>query len=201
MSVIHPLRRPISAVFVMISVSLLSACSLIARPEPLTTLQLIITDGDAMPQWPAALAAGNVVGTSTLLGNRVLVVNGALLMQHEGMRWVDTPALMISEQIHTLHAQTAGNTAPVAAINLRLSAFNLRIGSGGEKHAVVAASGNLRCLGSERARALAPVSAKATPANASAQALADAFARASGEVLAGLLGQVSDLNDTCSSTH
>lgn len=174
---------------------LLCSCTLIQRPEPVTTLQL--PSAATAPAWPAALAPGRVDSTSALRSNRVLVVDGAVLMQHEGLRWVDTPAVMWSEQLRALHARAANTGAAKASLDLWLGDFNLRIGADRTREAVVSAHASLRCAGSERNIAVPPVSASVAMAGSEPQALAQAFGEASGEVLAALLEQTSERAADC----
>ena len=187
--------RPARLALLGLGLALLSSCTLIPRPEPVTTLQLPLAADEG--SWPAALAPGRVDSTSALRSNRVLVVDGAVLMQHEGLRWVDTPAVMLSEQLRTLHARAATNGAATAALDLWLADFNLHVGAERTQEAVASAHATLRCAGSERSIAVAPVSARATPASGDPQALADAFGQASGEVLAALLEQSSERAADC----
>lgn len=168
-----------------LSLALLSACTLIQRPDPVTTLQLPLTDADFA--WPAALTPGKVESVSALRSNRVLVVDGAVLMQHDGLRWVDTPAVMWSEQLRGRQARAGHTTTPIASIDVWLTEFNLRVDAGSTNAAVATAHATLHCIESERTLSIAPVSASATPARTDPQALADAFARASDEVVSALL--------------
>lgn len=171
----------------VLSLGLLSSCSLIRRPDPVTTLQLSLANGDLA--WPSGLTPGKVESVSALRSNRVLVVDGAVLMQHEGLRWADTPAVMLSEQLRSLHARAGSADAAKAALDVWLGEFDLRVGAGGRQEAMATAHAMLRCLGSERGFSIAPVSSSAAPASSDPQALADAFAQASRDVVSALLTQ------------
>ncbi len=187
--------RPVHRALVGLGLALLCSCTLIQRPEPLTTLRLPLAGADLA--WPAALATGRVDSTSALRSHRVLVVDGAVLMQHEGLRWVDTPAVMWSEQLRALHARAANTGAAKASLDLWLGDFNLRVGTDRTREAVVSAHASLRCAGSERSIAVPPVSASVAMAGSEPQALAQAFGQASGEVLAALLEQTSERAADC----
>lgn len=166
---------------------LLCSCTLIQRPEPVTTLQLLLADADIA--WPPALVPGKVESVSALRSNRLLVVDGAVLMQHDGLRWADTPAVMLSEQLRALHARAASADAAKAALDVWVGEFDLRVGADGHQEAVATAHATLRCIGSDRSITIAPVSSSTAPASSDPQALADAFARASRDVVSTLLTQ------------
>jgi hypothetical protein len=127
----------------------LTSCALLTRPEPMTTLQLLLPDyADATP-WPEYIQLDPVHGVAALQTNRVLVADGALLMQHEGLRWVETPAVMLTEQ---MQLRTAYRTERALAhsgrgirLELWLTEFNIRIAADGGKSIVVAASTELKC--------------------------------------------------------
>lgn len=189
---VRPARRALPALGLAL---LLSSCTLIQRPEPVTTLRLPLAHADLA--WPAALAPGRVDSTSALRSNRVLVVDGAVLMQHDGLRWVDTPAVMLSEQLRGLHARAATREAVTASLDVWLGELNLRVDADRTQEAAANAHATLRCAGSDRTITIAPVSASATPANSDPQALADAFAQASGEMLAALLQQSAERAADC----
>ena len=180
-------RNVLVAPVVLLGGLALSACTLIQRPEPVTTLQLTLAD--AGTAWPATLAPGKVDATSALRSNRVLVVDRAVLMQHDGLRWADTPAVMLSEQLRVAHARSRDATAAVAAIDLWLTEFNLRVEPDRSNTVAVTAQASLRCIGSDRILTVPPVSASADPASHDPQALAEAFERASADVVSALLTQ------------
>lgn len=182
---------------IVLSLALLQGCALMRTPAPLTTLQLPLDSSAASPQWPAALAPGSVQGTAALQGNRVLVVQGALLMQHEGLRWVDAPPVLLAEQLRGLHARAASSNEPVATLDLWLSAFNLRVATDGTRDVMVSASATVRCNGAAGVTTLAPSSASSAPAGKDAQSLADAFATASGEVLAAIFNAAVEPASIC----
>lgn len=174
---------------------LLCSCTLIQRPEPVTTLQLQLVDADLA--WPAALLPGKVESVSALRSNRVLVVDGAVLMQHDGLRWVDTPAVMLSEQLRALHARAASADAAKAALDVWVGEFDLRVGAEGHQEALATAHATLRCIGSDRSITIAPVSSSTAPASSDPQALADAFAGASRDLVSALLKQSSERAPGC----
>lgn len=179
----------------LLGIALISGCALLRTPEPLTTLQLPLAGADLA--WPANLAPGEVEATAALQSNRVLVTKGSLLMQHEGLRWVDAPPVLIAEQLRGLRARSTAGTEAIGALDLWLTDFELRVAPDGTREVIVAASATLRCSASTRTVQLAPTSATATPANAAAQSLADAFASASSEVLSNLLTAAEQSVATC----
>lgn len=190
----HALRQA-RLTLLALSLALLSACTLIRRPDPVTTLQLPLAGSDLA--WPAVLTLGKLESTSALRGNRVLVVDGAVLMQHEGLRWVDTPAVMWSEQLRALQARADAAATPVASIDVWLTDFNMRVAAASTNTAAATAHATLHCIASARSIPVAPVSASATPASSDPQALADAFATASREVVAALLERSAERAADC----
>lgn len=190
----HALRNT-RATLLGIGLALLSACTLIQRPDPVTTLQLDLTDADLV--WPAALTPGKVDSVSALRSNRVLVVEGAVLMQHEGLRWIDTPAVMLSEQLRALHARAAATDAAQASLDVWLGEFNLRVLADRSRQIAISAHATLRCVGSDRVITIAPVSASATPASAEPPDLAAAFAAASTEAMSALLKSSAEPATDC----
>ncbi|MBI2396305.1 MAG: hypothetical protein HYV17_00800 [Xanthomonadales bacterium] len=176
-----------SRLLVLLGIALISGCALLRTPEPLTTLQLPLADSTPTLQWPARLRPGNVEATAALQNNRVLVTNGSLLMQHDGLRWVDAPPVLIAEQLRSLHARSAAATEAIGSLDLWLTDFELHVDASGTREVRVAASATLHCTAAARTMPLAPTAATAMPVNAAAQSLADAFASASNEVLGALL--------------
>lgn len=191
----HAVRPARPVLFALSLGLLLSSCTLIQRPEPVTTLRLPLADADLA--WPSALSPGRVDSTSALRSNRVLVVDGAVLMQHDGLRWVDTPAVMLSEQLRASHARAAATGAARATLDVWLGEFNLRVDADRTQEAAASAHATLRCAGSEHTITIAPVAASAAPTSSDPQALADAFAQASGEMLAALLQQSAERAADC----
>lgn len=178
-----------------LSLALLSSCTLIQRPEPVTTLQLSLADANLT--WPAALATGKVDSVSALRSNRILVIDGARLMQHDGLRWVETPAIMFAEQLRGLWSRSGDAGAANASLDIWLTEFNLRLDTSGSREVAAAAHASLRCADSERSIAVTPASARSSLSGDDPQALADAFANASAEVVAGLLSQAETLSAGC----
>jgi hypothetical protein len=172
-----------------------SSCTLIQRPDPVTTLQVTLADESL--RWPAVIALGKVDSVSALRSNRILVIDGAKLMQHDGLRWIDTPAVMLSEQLRALHARATATEAATGSLDVWLGDFNLRVAADGSREAVAGAHASLRCSDADRILTIAPVAASASLASSDPQALADAFAGASTEVAAALLSQAETLSAGC----
>ncbi len=97
---------PLRATGLMVLMSLLAACSLLTKPDPVTTILLPIADLPDAPDWPTNLAPGRVTPAAALNSSTVLATSGALLMQYEGLRWAAPPAQLLQEQLGRLAAGT-----------------------------------------------------------------------------------------------
>lgn len=189
------MTRTAHATLLGLSLIAFSSCTLIQRPDAVTTLQVTLADESL--RWPAAIALGKVDSVSALRSNRIVVIDGAKLMQHDGLRWVDTPAVMLSEQFRALQARADVTGANSAALDVWLGDFNLRVGADGTREAVAGAHASLRCSDADRVLTIAPVAASASLASSDPQSLANAFASASAEVVAALLSQAETLSAGC----
>lgn len=179
----------------------LAGCSLLSRPEPMETLQLLPPVASPAAVWPDNLEPGQVTASAALQSDRVLVMRGALLMQHGGMRWVDVPAGMLAEQVRAQHLRaeaSAPTGASVAAtLDIWLTEFNIRIVDGDRKTVVVTASGELRCPRGDRKLHIAPVVGSQPVTGVNAAEIAAAFAQATDGMLTTLLSKASTRASAC----
>ena len=194
-------KTPLVRLLTLILMALLTSCALMSRPQPMTTLQLIWPVSDDQPEWPAAIELGAVRAVAALQGNRVLVVDGAVLMQHDGLRWVDAPAIMFAERLRILHlhnVQTgAASPAGVARFELWLTEFNIRVAADGSQTVVVAASSSLNCSNPALTQRIAPALAEESLGSSDPQRIALAFAVASEKVVARLLSAAAKQAARC----
>lgn len=185
----------------MLVAASLAGCSLLSRPEPMDTLQLLTPEVSSTSGWPDNLDRGEVSANAALQTDRVLVTHVALLMQHEGLRWVDVPATLLSEQLRMRQtgtdASAMAETKAVAALDIWLTEFNIHIADGGGKTVAVSASGELRCARNERRLRIAPVGASRPLTSADAAEIAVAFAQATDEMLTALLSTASTRARVC----
>jgi hypothetical protein len=183
------------------TVLILSGCTLIARPDALTTLQLTLPTATANAGWPDGLTLGNVRAVSALESNRVLVVEGATLMQHQGLRWAESPAILLAEQLQLRRVRAIEGGARSADRNARLdvwlSRFDLQIEADGTQAVRVALSAELKCLRSEVHVEFPPVEHSQSPTTTDAQGLAEAFSLATGRAVDSVLGTVRSKLQSC----
>jgi ABC-type uncharacterized transport system auxiliary subunit len=177
-----------------------SGCALLSPPDPLTTLRL-----EPVPEtiaWPAGLKPGRVTATSALQLDRVVVAQGALLMRHGELRWVDVPAVMMAESLRRTYAsrRDAGaiDETGMASLDLWLTDFNLSVGDNGALAAVVSVVAELRCTPPVPLRPLAPVTATHALTRDDAVAIAAAFSSATRDVVAAVLATAAAPAASCS---
>lgn len=173
------------------SVLSLSGCTLIARPEALITLQLTLPTPTADAVWPDGLVLGSVRTVSALEGNRVLVVENATLKQHQGVRWAESPSILLAEQLQLRRLRAIEDSAlgvdRSARLDVWLSRFDLLVDSDGTRSARVALSVELTCLRSDTRIEFSPVESSQSVQTADVQALAEAFNLATGEAVESML--------------
>jgi ABC-type uncharacterized transport system auxiliary subunit len=179
---------------------LLSGCALLSRPAPLVTLQL--EPPPTTSTWPTLLRPGRVTAIAALQSDRVVVTDGALLMQHQGLRWVEVPAVMVTEYLHRIHARRSADAAQseagAASLDLWITDFSLHLVADGGRIVVVAASAQLRCASTASLQPLAPAAATFAPPDDSARAIAAAFSAATREVITRLLSAAPMQREPCS---
>jgi ABC-type uncharacterized transport system auxiliary subunit len=171
-----------------------TACALIRPPSPATVLRL--TSAPSIPAWPAGLAIGevDVDAVSAMRGNRVIVADGPLLLQYEGVRWVDAPAVMLLELARRPAAQQDGTRAK---LDLHLQAFELRVSAHAPLQAVVAVHGALHCLEPGASFALDRVESAVTVEAREPRAIAEAFSAATGSALSSVVLASADAMRGC----
>jgi hypothetical protein len=172
----------------------ISGCALMKRPQPSTAIGLPPV---AATDWPEGVEPGLVAADSGLRSDRVVVVDGAIRMQYEGLRWIDAPAVLLAEQLRQRRARAGGERDPAAAqLDLQLTAFQLRVAPG-LRRVEVAASAVLVCGQGPVTRYLTPVSIEIESPAEDAATLAEVFAQASASLMDDLLAQASAQQTGC----
>ena len=177
----------------MVLIVMMSACGLLAKPDPVTTIALPIADLPEIPTWPANLAPGRVTPAAALNTSTVLASSGALLMQYEGLRWAAPPAQLLQEQLARLAASHTGAATPTASVRIVLSNVEWRTES---DEALWRAHGLVACTGGETFNT--GEFAKTHPANSrDPQAVAMAFQLAGRDLVAALIAEASKVAARC----
>lgn len=177
-------RPMFRATFVLLIASSISACALMSRPEPLTTLQLRFPNVSAThalaPDWPGTMALDSLDTTAAIASNRVAVFDGAKVMQFAGLRWVDTPAVMLTEQFKMWQAQAIATRQlqNSALLQLSFTDFSIHINGTGSNTVVVSASANLRCATNDAIHSLGIYSSELPLPTMDAQNIAEVFSSA-----------------------
>lgn len=194
-------------VVTVLAVLLLAGCAVLRTPAPLTTLQLLPESSPLV--WPEGLGLGRVESVAALQGERVVVVDAGLVMQHRDLRWTAPPPVLLHERLRAARATVTVDDAatatptpvnpPVATLDLWLSRFELRLVAGGGREAVVSAAAELRCRGERHATAIGVVEAVETLADEDPRALAAGFSRGSDQVLGQLIEAASRQLAACAS--
>ena len=175
--------RALCASFALLAAAT-TGCALFSRPEPLTTLQLrfpsLSANHELLSAWPQSLAFDSLVADSAISGNRVIVFDGAKVLQFTGLRWVDTPAVMLTEQFKHWQARSeAIHRRPSSAdLVLSFSDFSIHLKAGGKNTVVVSSSAELRCATGSK-QALGVFSSQQRLRKMDAQTIAVTFAYAS----------------------
>ncbi len=179
----------------------ISGCTLIPRPEALTTLQLSLPTPATEDVWPSGLTLGGVRAVSALQSNRILVVDGAKLMQHQGLRWSESPAIMLAEQmqlrrVRAIEGSTLG-AHRIASVDVWLSRFDLLIEPNGARSARVTLSAELKCVQSDSHIEFPPTERSQPPDTDDAQSIAEAFNLATAEAVEALLRTAKAHLESC----
>jgi ABC-type uncharacterized transport system auxiliary subunit len=186
---------------VSIAVLLLGACALMKTPQPLTTLQLQLPADAQSRHWPARIAPRPTRAAAALQSSRVLVVDGALLMQHAGLRWVDVPAILLDEQLRLLrYAHPGGDEKMLASIELWLTQFNIRIDAAGDRSVEVAALAELKCAQDGSLHRVPVASASVALNSGDAISVAAAFAAATDQVIAAMGAAAARQAEACAAS-
>ncbi|AVP96346.1 hypothetical protein C7S18_03690 [Ahniella affigens] len=177
--------------FGLTMIVVVSACSLVPKSAPSTTLLLPVQFDASSGTWPANLRPGRVQAASALRTDQVLVVSGARLMQAPGLRWAAVPADLVGEALSQWHATTAltgTHSAQSATLDVTIDAFQWE-----ESKAVVlvAMHGQYRCPDGAITDLPGAPATLPMPSLHDPDALAEAFARATQRVAGALLQQAS----------
>ena len=187
---------------VLATVTLTSACALLKKPVPLTQLQLSLDVAEL--EWPARLELGGVKARGILQSDRVIVTNGALVMQHAGLRWVAAPATQLAEQLTMIRVvasaptvQQAPRQKKAAIFDVWLSNFNIAVHENGDTSVEVTAWASVRCADARTASQV-PRVVIALPLNSTdPQRIADRFDAAANLVFKSLLAQGAEKSSRC----
>jgi hypothetical protein len=176
----------------ILCISLISACALLTKPTPLTQLQLSLNAEQI--RWPAALSLGSVQSRAVLKTDRVIVMRGALVMQHAGLRWTSAPEMLLAEQLSMLRMANTTSTSmnteaekKPARIDVWLSQFNVQVLPDGSSSATVAAAAQLNCGGASSTQQLALTRVAQALNTTDPQRIATSFNEAASAVVIQLL--------------
>ena len=180
--------------FALAALNLTPACALLKKPTPLTQLQLSLPAAEL--NWPARLELGGVKARGVLQSDRVIVTNGALVMQHAGLRWVAAPAAQLAEQLAIARIASSAKSiqkgAGKATIDVWLSDFNIAVSATGDTSVAVSASGAIRCANAKIASDLAPAAIVLPLNSTDPQRIAERFNAAATKVITTLLTRVPE---------
>ena len=188
------------ALAVFAALTLTPACALLKKPTPLTQLQVSLNAAEL--QWPEQLELGGVKARGMLQSDRMIVTNGALVMQHAGLRWIAAPATQLTEQLAMASVSTSipaaqKRSGKKAVIDVWLSDFNISVGANGDTSVAVSASATVRCAPAKKVSQLTPA-ALVLPLNSTdPQRIAQTFNDAANKVLASLLMQGAETSSKC----
>ncbi len=171
----------------------LPGCALLKKPIPLTQLQISLDAAEL--NWPARLELGSVKARGVLQSDRMIVINGALVMQHADLRWVAAPAAQMTEQLAIARLAALTATAPkasgkAATVDFWLSDFNIAVSANGDTRVAVSASAAVRCANAKSASQIAPAAIVLPLNSADPQRIAERFDAATTTVLTNLLVRV-----------
>lgn len=171
--------------------SQISACTLLQKPNPPIRLQLAL-DVERI-RWPAGLSLGKLQAAAALKSDRIIVVRGAVVMQHAGVRWVSTLDQLLTEQVALLHRASTAQISTRATslqnsarMDIWVSEFNVTLMPDNASAASVALTAALTCQGKSTQQL--PLSRESLPLSSSdPQRLASRFNEAASTALAQLL--------------
>jgi ABC-type uncharacterized transport system auxiliary subunit len=126
--------------------SLLTSCALLSRPEPLTTLRLLMLSEPSVA-WPDQVLLDHVNSSAMLASNRIVVIDGAKVMQFEGLRWAQEPSVMWTEQLLQWQADNFRPRTLAGENQLRISVtdFSIHVNGNARQSVVVSARAELKC--------------------------------------------------------
>lgn len=128
---------------------LLPACALLKKPVPVTQLQLSIDP--AKLDWPANIKIASIKARRVLQTDRVIVAEGARVMQHTGVRWVSDPAAQLSEQLDfagghfTAHIDKRQSMTRLKSIDVLLKDFQIEVQANLDTLVLVSVHASMRC--------------------------------------------------------
>jgi ABC-type uncharacterized transport system auxiliary subunit len=177
----------------------LTSCALLSRPPSLTTVQLGMTTPEQSKAWPQGLLLARVETTAVLASNRVIVIDGAKVMQFERLRWAQEPAVMLTEQLRIWQSQKPAPGSPSASnlITVSFTDFSIHLHGRIQQTVVVSASAELSCARSGSVLALGHFDTIRPLTNLSAQTIATIFSDASRETAWALLSAAQSAAAQC----
>jgi len=170
------------------AVAALPACALLKKPVPVPQIQLAIDQAQLL--WPANIAVKSVSARAILQSDRVIVTEGARVMQHSGVRWVASPAAQLQEQLSFARAKQlaqrdSNRATPAESMQMAiwLNDFNIDVLANGDTRILVSARAEIQCK-ADKILAPLPAVERSVPLNsASPQRIAEAFNAAAGAAL------------------
>jgi hypothetical protein len=153
--------------------------------------------------WPDGLALASFASVRALSGNRVLVYDRAKIMQFNGLRWVDTPAVMLTEH-HKLWQTLSEVQHPIkqsALMQLTLIDFSIHLDDDGDRTVVVSTSATTRCVASGSVQSLGVFSSEQVLREIDAQSIAASFADASATTAQAMLSAAHSALQQCQATE
>ncbi len=183
---------PLRAIGLMVLIAILSACGLLAKPDPVTTIMLPIADLSDAPAWPSNLTPGRVTPAAALNTSTVLATSGALLMQYEGLRWAAPPAQLLQEQLGRL---ASGAEPSAAAASLRIVLSNVEWRTDADE-ALWRAHGIVACTGGESFNT-GEFTRNSSASSHDPKAVSMAFQLAGRDLVASLIAEASKVAARC----
>lgn len=186
------ISRILMRALVLGAIALLPSCALLKKPLPVTQLQLAL-DATRM-QMPPDMQVKTLKARAILQTDRVIVIQGAQVMQHAGVRWVAEPAALLREELSMMGADVSARlgknrAAPEKPVQLEiwLHDFNIEVLAGGDTRILVSARANIQCIGAAKSAPL-PVAAFSVPLNSvDPQRIAEGFNAAASSTFRTLL--------------
>ena len=198
--------RALGATLALLMAEAMTACALINPPPPLTTVQLHLanqtTNRQLQNAWPDTLVLEVISADTAFAGNRVIVLDGAKVMQFAGLRWLDSPAVMLREQLELRQARIQVKRPPLntAFVQLAINDFSIHLHAnsdrllidsfaGANKTVVVSIRARMRCASTASIQELGIFSSKLPLHNTDAQSVAATFATASEDAVNAMLSK------------
>jgi ABC-type uncharacterized transport system auxiliary subunit len=187
----------------LLTLTLLAGCTLIARPEPKTALQLGVPTAETLPAWPAAVDIEYSTVEGAIAGGELVVFDGATQMRMQDMRWATPPLAQLRTRIDLARAAASGASARSlrdgALLRLRLQFHELQIDAGapGQREAFVGVHLELDCP--DRAHVVGPEQIQVSePAAAlTPEAIVAAFTAAHSRLVERMAQTVAAMREHC----